>query len=103
VGVENQRVCSFHAAVAVRDRWVEHAERAVGAVDVEPELLRSRDIGERVERVDRARVYGPGRADEQRGQCALGAVGGDRRAQLAGVEPASLQRQLAHRTTADSK
>ena len=39
-GSKNQRVEPLHAAVAARDRWVEHAERAVGAVDVEPEVLR---------------------------------------------------------------
>ena len=103
MGVENQRVGPFHAAVAGRDRRVEHAERAVGAVDVEPELLRGRDIGERVERVDRAGVDGAGRADEQRRQGAARAIGGDRRAQRGRVEPASLERHLAHRTTAEAK
>ena len=68
VRVEHQRVGPFHAAVAGRDRRVEHPERAVGAVDVEPEVLRGRHVGERVERVDRAGVDGAGRADEQRRQ-----------------------------------
>jgi len=102
-GVENQRVGLFHAAVAGRDRCVEYAERAVGAVDVEPEVLRGRDIGERVERVDRAGVDGAGRADEQRRQGPARTIGGDRRAQRGRVEPASLERHLTHRTTAEAK
>jgi hypothetical protein len=77
VRVENQRVGLFHAAVTGRDRWVEHAERAVGAVDVEPEALRGRDVSQRVERVDNAGVDGAGRADEQRRNGATRALGGD--------------------------
>ena len=103
VRVENQRVGPLHAAVAGRDRRVEHAERAVGAVDVEPEALRGRDVGERVERVDRAGVDGARRADEQRRQGAARAIGGDRRAQRGRVEPASLERHLAHRTAAEAE
>ena len=72
-----------------RDRRVEHAERAVGAVDVEPEALRGRDVGERVERVDHASVDGAGRADEQRRHGAARAIRGDRGAQRGRVEPAS--------------
>ena len=103
MGVENQRVGPLHAAVARRDRRVEHAERAVGAVDVEPEALRGRDIGESVERVDRAGVDGAGRADQQCRQDAARTIGGDRRAQRGRVEPASLEWHPAHRTAANAK
>jgi hypothetical protein len=103
VRVENQRVGPFHAAVALRDRSVEHAERAVGAVDVKPEVLRGRDIGKLVERVDRAGVDGAGGADEQRRQGAVGAIRGDRCAQRGRVEPASLERHVAHRATPEAK
>ena len=103
MGVEHQRVGSFHAPVAGRDRRVEHAERAVGAVDVEPELLGGRDVGERVERVDRAGIDGAGRADEQSRQRPARAIGGDRLAQRRRVEPASLERHLTHRAAADAE
>ena len=103
MGVENQRVGPFHAAVAGRDRRVENAERAVGAVDMEPEVLRARDIGECIERVDRAGVHGAGRADEHCRQGAARPIGGDRRAQRGRVEPAFLERHLPHRTAAEAK
>jgi hypothetical protein len=70
---------------------------------VEPEVLRGRDIGERVERVDRAGVDGAGRAHEQRRQRATRAIGGDRGAQRGRVEPASLERHLAHRASAEAE
>ena len=70
---------------------------------MEPEVLRGRDIGERVERVDRPGVDGTGRADKQRRQGSARAIGGDRRAQRGRVEPASLEWHLAHRATAESQ
>ena len=103
MGVEHQRVGPFHAAVPGRDRRVEHPERAVGAVDVEPEALLGRHPGERVERVDHAGVDGAGRADEQRRQGAARAIGGDRGAQRGRVEPAAGERHLAHRAAPEAE
>ena len=70
---------------------------------MEPQPLRGRDVRERVERVDRAGVDRPRRADEQRRQGAARPIGGDRRAQRRGVEPAPVERHLAHRRPADAE
>ena len=68
---------------------------------MEPEAIGRRGVGERLERVDRAGVDGPGRADEQRRHGTACAIGGDRGAQRGRGEPASLERHLAHCSTAD--
>jgi len=78
VRVERQRVGALHASVARDQRRVEHAEGAVGPIDMEPEPLGGGDVGERVERIDRAGVHGSRRADEQRRRRAGGTVGLDR-------------------------
>ena len=84
--VERRRVGALHAPVARGQRRVEHAERAVGPVDVEPELLGGGDFGERAERVDRAGVHGSRRAHEQRGHRAGRAISRNRAAQRVRVE-----------------
>ena len=92
VRVERQRVGALHAPVARGQRRVEHAEGAIGAIDVEPEPLGGGDFGERVERVDRAGVHGSRRAHEQSRRRAGRAVGGDRAAQRVRVETPAGQR-----------
>ena len=86
VRVEGQRVGALHAAVAGGQRRVEHPEGAVGPVDVEPQPLGGGDLGERVERIDRAGVHGSRRAHQQRRRRAGGAVGRDRASQRVRVE-----------------
>ena len=90
--VECQRVGSLNAPVARGQRRIEHAEGAVGPVDVEPEPLGGGDFCERVERVDRAGVHGSRRAHEQRRRRAGRAVGRDRGAQRVRVETPAAQR-----------
>ena len=59
VRVERERVRALEPGVARRERRVRRADRAVGAVDVEPQALGLAEVGHRVERVDRARVDRP--------------------------------------------
>ncbi len=103
VRVERERVGALHAAVARRERRVEHPEGAVGAVHVEPEPLRGRHAGERLERVDQPRVDGAGRADQQRRERPRGPVGGDRGAQRGRVELAAGERHGPHRGAAEAE
>ena len=59
--------------------------RAVGAVDVEPHAVLGADVGERVERIDRARARRAGGADHGDRDHACGAIGLDRARQLVGA------------------
>ena len=62
-------------------------EASVGAVDVEPQVLGVRDVGDRVERIDRARVRGAGaRRHEERAHAGR-AVLGDHPPEGVGVHP----------------
>src|SRR2546421_333034 len=54
VRVERDRVGALETRVLRAQRARENAERAVRAVDVEPQVLALADAGDRIERIDRA-------------------------------------------------
>ena len=85
--VERHAVGALDAAEALAAPVGQLEEAAVGGVDVEPQAFVLRHVGDRVERIDRARVRRPRcRRDEERAQ-ARRAVGADGVAQRVGVHP----------------
>ena len=55
-------------------RGRQRRKSAVGAVHVQPEIVRAREIGDCADRVDRAGRGGPGAGDDAEGQVAGGAI-----------------------------
>ena len=81
---------------AISEPRGEPSRATVGGIDVEPEALRLREVGEVLERVDRARVRRPGRSDD-RERCSTGrAIGVDRGRDRLGLEPESFVGRDAH-------
>src|SRR5258705_7672220 len=70
-----------------RDRGT---DRAVRAIDVEPQALGVADVGDLVERIDRARADRPGAGGDAEGARTGRAVGGDGGAERIDVDPAAL-------------
>ena len=71
------------------ERVGERGEGAEGAVDMKPDLLLARDIGQRIEIVDRARIHRPGRADDEERLQSGGAIGGDGVGEILDAHPAA--------------
>ena len=87
VEVEGERIGTLDAGEQRPVRGAQDRERAERAVDVQPEALLARDVGERGEIVDRAGVDRAGGADDAERPQAEPPVGGDRPRELGGVDP----------------
>lgn len=87
MGVQREGVGALHPRVARRLLRREDPERAVRAIDVQPQALALADIGDLGERIDGARAGGArARRDAER-QIAGPPVGGDRFGERADVHP----------------
>ena len=75
VRVDDQGVGATETGEDLTALGAEREQAAVGRVDVQPELLGRRDVGDRLERVDGAGVRGPRGGDDEKGTAARGAVG----------------------------
>ena len=104
VEIERDRIRVFDSGQPRRQLRRENAERAIGAVDVKPELLLAAQRAQRREIVDRADIHRAGRADhEERLQAGL-AVQRDLRAQRGDVDAVqSIDRDDAQRIAAEAR
>ena len=87
VRVERRRVGALEAAEGRAASFGQHREPAVRSVDVEPDPVRAADVGELVERIDRARVGGACIADRREGLTSGRDVRLDRSVQRLGADP----------------
>jgi hypothetical protein len=87
VRVEHQRVGALQPGQQRAGGRPQRGRRAVGAVHVQPQVLLGADVGQRVERVDRARARGAGRGHDAHRPAPRRAVGRDRRPHRPGIQP----------------
>ena len=78
VRIEHQRVGALDAAQRAAARLAQRRRRPVGAVDVEPQRLGGRQLGQALQLVDRAGVGRPGRGHDEPRVATLAAILVDR-------------------------
>jgi hypothetical protein len=102
VGIEDDRMGPLDPLKDAPAVLGQQEEAAVRRVDMEPAVLAESDVGDGVERIDRAGVRRAGGGENQPGLQARGAIGGDRRSQSLGPHAEALVRgdvthlRLAH-------
>ena len=77
VRVERERIGAREGRHGAADMWRLRGERAVGAVNVEPQSGLGADVGDGAERIDRAGVDVARSGDDADRVKAGGAIGGD--------------------------
>ena len=68
VEIEGDRIGALHPLDERCEPRAQRGERTEGAIDMEPEMLAGRDIGDRGKIVDRPGVHRSGRADDEERQ-----------------------------------
>ncbi len=100
VEIKRDRIGIFQSSQPRRQHRRENSERAIGAIDVKPELLLAAQRAQRLEIVDGADIHRSGRADHQKRFQAGVAILRDTRAQRRDIDAMTVDRSrcsVAHR------